>query len=137
MSWPSWATLEGQIRARAPHYGVNPSFAVAIAELESGHGTQMIGDDRSSFGPFQLHYGGHSHHFPHGGLGDVFTHQTGLHAWDSSSWQAQVDFSLWCFEHGDGAQWSTYRKAIARAGSPRHGHSPHSPMKALTHGRKR
>jgi hypothetical protein len=131
MSWPSWTMLEQQIRARAPHYGINPSFAVAIAALESGHGAQMVGDDRSSFGPFQLHYGGHSRRFPHGGLGDSFTHSTGLHAWDPSSWQAQVDFALWCFEHGDGPQWSTYRKAVARAGSPMHGHVMHSPVRRI------
>lgn len=114
MTWPSWHTLEGYIRARAPHYGVNPNIAVRIAQLESGSGRNMVGDDKSSFGPFQLHYGGHSRRFPHGGLGDVFTHTTGKHAWDSSSWQAQVDFALWHLERGDGPQWSTYQTALGR-----------------------
>src|ERR1700730_9965230 len=137
MSWPTWGTLEGYIRARASHYGVNPNFAVEVCRLESASGQNMVGDDRSSFGPFQLHYGGHSHRFPHGGLGDSFTHSTKLHAWDSSSWQAQGDFSLWCFEKGDGPQWSTYRAAVARAGSPRQGHVQHSPVKAIAHGKRR
>lgn len=119
MSWPTWETLKATIRARAPHYGVRPEFAIMVAQLESGSGRTMVGDEHSSFGPFQLHYGGRSRRFPHGGLGDVFTHQTKLHAWDSSSWQAQVDFALAHFAMGDGPQWSTYRKAMAHAGPPR------------------
>ena len=124
MSWPSWATLEAQIRARAPKFGVRADFAVAIANLESGHGRMFEGDGDhkgrhpSSFGPFQLHYGGVNSRFPHGGLGDVFTHVTKLNARNSSSWQAQVDFALEHFKRGDGHQWSTYGKAVAAAGGP-------------------
>ncbi|MGB6981219.1 MAG: hypothetical protein WBD78_01720 [Methylocella sp.] len=62
---------------------------------------------------FQLHYGGMSNQFPHPGLGDTFTQQTGLSAQDPSTWQQQIDFSLQQLAAGKGPQWSTYAKASA------------------------
>jgi hypothetical protein len=52
-----------------------------------------VGDHGSSFGPFQFHYGG--------GMGDVFTRQTGLNARNSKTVPAQITFMRrWGSAHG-------------------------------------
>ena len=84
---------EALIRARAPAYGIDPDTAVAIARSEGLN--SYHGDGGSSFGPFQLHYGGVAKGGNAvGGLGDSFTKQTGLDARDPSTVPQQVDFSL-------------------------------------------
>jgi hypothetical protein len=68
----------------------------------------------SSFGPFQLHYGGMVPGIPrlnHPGLGDEFTAETGLNASDPSTWQAQVGFSLYKASTGGWTPWSTMSAA--------------------------
>lgn len=84
---------EALIRARAPAYGIDPDTAVAIARSEGLN--SYHGDGGSSFGPFQLHYGGVAKGGNAvGGLGDSFTKQTGLDARDPSTVPQQIDFSL-------------------------------------------
>ncbi len=84
---------EAYIRQSAAKRGIDPDTAVRVARSE-GLST-YIGDEGSSFGPFQLHYGGIAGGGNAvGGLGDEFTKVTGLHARDPSTWKAQVDFSL-------------------------------------------
>lgn len=72
-----------------------------------------VGDHGSSFGPFQLHYGGMApgkNSAP--GLGDVFTKATGLHASDPKTIPQQVEFVAdWVLQHG----WSAFHGA-AKAG---------------------
>jgi len=63
-----------------------------------------IGNHGSSFGPFQLHYGGR-HNIGAGnrsaGMGDVFTRQTGLNARDPHTVPAQIRFMRrWGLAHG-------------------------------------
>jgi hypothetical protein len=67
-AWPNWQQIQDYVALRAPVYGVDPGIATRVTQLESGSGSQFIGDDGSSFGPFQLHYGGLS-----GQLGISFT----------------------------------------------------------------
>lgn len=91
----------GYIRSRASSLGMDPDKAVKVAASEglnifdpSRPGT-AVGDNNSSFGPFQLHYGGVAGGGNSGsGLGDEFTKATGLDARDPSTWQQQVDFAL-------------------------------------------
>lgn len=89
----SAAEMEAYIRKAAASRGIDPDVAVRVAKSEGLY--NYTGDLGSSFGPFQLHYGGIA---PGGmagkGLGDEFTKQTGLDARNSSTWKAQVDFSL-------------------------------------------
>jgi hypothetical protein len=81
------------IRQSAQRYGVDPETAVRVAQSEGLN--NYIGDSGSSFGPFQLHYGGVAGGGNKvGGLGDEFTRQTGLNARDPSTWKQQVDFSM-------------------------------------------
>lgn len=93
--------------------GMDPEIALRVARSEGLHG--YVGDEGSSFGPFQLHYGnvaGGGNRV--GGLGDVFTQQTGLNARDPNTWRYQVDFALdqaakggWGPWHGwKGSQWA-------------------------------
>jgi hypothetical protein len=52
-----------------------------------------VGDHGSSFGPFQLHYGGMAgggNRF--GGMGDIFTRETGLDARDPKTVPAQIEW---------------------------------------------
>jgi hypothetical protein len=102
------------IRQIAPYYGVDPNAAIAIFDEETGGDSNFIGDMGSSFGPFQLHYGGMVPGIPrlnHPGLGDEFTAETGLNASDPSTWQAQVGFSLYKASTGGWTPWSTMSAA--------------------------
>jgi hypothetical protein len=73
--------------------GIDPGIALKVYASEGRSG--YAGDSGSSFGPFQLHYGGVA---PGGnrvaGLGDEFTRATGLDARDPQTWKQQVDFAL-------------------------------------------
>ena len=90
---------EAYIRQYAASIGIDPNQAVAVAKSEGLYG--YTGDRGSSFGPFQLHYGGVAPGMMQSGLGDAFTKQTGLDARDPSTWQAQVKFALdWAKTHG-------------------------------------
>lgn len=85
--------VSNYIRQAAIARNIDPEIAVAIAGGEGLH--TYIGDNNSSFGPFQLHYGGRaSGGNAVGGLGDAFTKQTGLDARDQSTIAQQIDFSL-------------------------------------------
>lgn len=56
------ASVQALITQLARKYGVDPRAALAIASVEGGfHGS--VGDNGTSFGPFQLHEGGA---LPHG-----------------------------------------------------------------------
>jgi hypothetical protein len=85
------------------------------------------GDEGSSFGPFQLHYGGMSKSMPRPGMGDDFTRATGLDARDPSTWRAQTDYVLDHLAHG--GSWSPWMGAKAegitgRMGLPGGSHAP-------------
>ena len=98
------------------NFGDRAGYASTISSLESGQGKSYVGDDGSSYGPFQLHYGGVSQKYPHPGLGDEFTKQTGLDARDPNTQPQQVKFvSDWTAKHGWGA-WSTKAQADQIAG---------------------
>jgi len=102
------------IRQIAPYYGIDPNAAIAIFDEETGGDSNFIGDMGSSFGPFQLHYGGMVPGIPrlnHPGLGDEFTAATGLNGSDPSTWQAQVEFSLYKASTGGWTPWSTMSAA--------------------------
>ena len=91
------------VRSEASKRGIDPEIAVRVAASEGLR--SYVGDQGSSFGPFQLHYGGMA---PGGnsvgGLGDEFTKQTkGLHASDPSTVPQQVQFALdYAAKHGWG-----------------------------------
>lgn len=85
--------IENYIRAAAAKRGINPEVAIAVAKSEGLN--KYVGDRGSSFGPYQLHYGGvASGGMAVGGLGDEFTKATGLNARDPSTVQKQIDFAL-------------------------------------------
>jgi hypothetical protein len=93
---PETAETEAYIRSAASARGIDPDVAVKVARSE-GLGGAYAGDEGSSFGPFQLHYGnvpGTSKGNAVPGLGDLFTKTTGLHASDPSTTRAQIDFAL-------------------------------------------
>lgn len=81
------------IRKGAIARGMDPDTAVAVAQSEGLN--NYIGDKGTSFGPFQLHYGGiGAGALAASGLGDAFTKKTGLNARDETTWREQIDFSL-------------------------------------------
>ncbi|MDH7790737.1 hypothetical protein [Ochrobactrum sp. AN78] len=112
--------IEQYIRQAAYQRGINPDIAARVAGHEGmnvfdpskpDHG----GDGGSSFGPFQLHYGGINPAMPHAGMGDDFTKATGLDARDPSTWQKQVDFSL---DHAKKRGWGNWMGAKAAGVGP-------------------
>ena len=52
------SSIEQQIRRAARRHGVDPNAAVAVAMTEGGLRPGAVGDQGTSFGPFQLHRGG-------------------------------------------------------------------------------
>jgi hypothetical protein len=91
--------VEDYIRRAATARGMDPNVAVAVAKSEGLY--NYVGDQGTSFGPFQLHYGG--------GQGDIFTKKTGLNARDPSTWKAQVDFSLDQAKAGGWGPWHGWK----------------------------
>lgn len=100
--------------------GIDPNVALRVARSEGLN--FYTGDKGSSFGPFQLHYGGIAGGGNRvGGLGDVFTERTGLHASDPRTWRQQVDFALdeakkggWGPWHGwTGDKWAGIKNQMA------------------------
>lgn len=85
--------MEAYIRHSAAVHGINPDTAVAVAKSE-GLNTYN-GDSGSSFGPYQLHYGGVAGGGNSvSGLGDTFTKETGLDARDAKTAHQQVDWVM-------------------------------------------
>lgn len=108
------------IRQAAIARGIDPGYALKVASSEALNvfdpsKPDLGGDERSSFGPFQLHYAGLSRNMPHAGLGDAFTQKTGLHASDPSTWKQQVDFALDTAKQDGWRQWM----GAANTGIPR------------------
>ena len=96
------AGMESYIRQAAIARGIDPDVAMTVANSE-GFNT-YIGDYGTSFGPYQLHYGG--------GLGDAFTKTTGKSARDQSTVRDQIDYAL---DNAATNGWGAFHGA-ARAG---------------------
>jgi Chaperone of endosialidase len=94
--------------------GLNPTTALGIGQLESAFNPfGKPGDEGSSFGIYQLHYGGMSNKYPHSGLGDLFTKETGYDLRDPNVRndpdvvKAQIDWTTnYMAKHGI-KDWST------------------------------
>ena len=71
-----WKNYAIESAKRAGHK--DPQFAAKVYQGESGFNPLAEGDDKSSFGIAQLHYGDTSKQFSNPGLGDEFTKQTGF-----------------------------------------------------------
>lgn len=108
------SVVDDYIRQKAQALGIDPNVALRVEHHEGGAFNPGApdggGDGGSSFGPFQLHYGGINPSMPHPGMGDDFTKATGLSAKDPNTWHQQVDFAL-----GRAAQsgWSPWMGAAA------------------------
>jgi hypothetical protein len=114
----AYKEMEDYIRKAAIARNIDPDVAVRVAQSEALNvfdpdQPDRGGDDGSSFGLFQLHYGGMSKKMPNAGLGDEFTARTGLDARDPSTWRQQVDFSLdWAKDKGWGPWMGAKRVGI-------------------------
>jgi hypothetical protein len=98
---------EAYIRAAAKARGIDPDIAVRVAKSEGLN--SYVGDKGTSFGPFQLHYKNNIPGLSLGGLGDVFTKQTGLDARDPSTVKQQIDFALDQAAKGGWGPWHGWR----------------------------
>lgn len=104
---PDPGTVQSYIVQAAQKRGIDPATALKVYKSEGGGA--YTGDKGSSFGPYQLHYGGvASGGNSVGGLGDEFTKATGLNARDPSTWQKQVDFAL---DKAKGGGWGPWHGA--------------------------
>ena len=100
------------IKSASLKYGIDPDIALRVAKSEGLN--SYIGDKGTSFGPYQLHYGGlQPGALGSSGLGDVFTRQTGLDARNPATVQAQIDFALsQASKNGWGAWYGAKRVGI-------------------------
>lgn len=98
------------IKEEAVRQGVDPNVVLRVAMHEGLRGFDPTkpdhgGDGGSSFGPFQLHYGGMNPAMPHAGLGDEFTKATGLDARSSATWKEQARFAIQQVRKGGWSPW--------------------------------
>ena len=94
--------VSDQIRTAARANGIDPDYLMTNYGAEGM--ANYVGDDGSSYGPFQLHYGGLSSKFPGKGLGDEFTKATGLDARDPSTVNDQINwYAKYVAKNGWGA----------------------------------
>lgn len=111
----------GLVRAFAQMYGIDPDVAVKVFSAEGR--ANPLGDDGSSFGGFQLHYGGISKQFPNAGLGDQFTKETGLFAGDLDTNPDQLAWVMkYVAQHG----WDSWMGAKAAGITGFQGVSPNA-----------
>ena len=97
----------------AQQRGIDPRVALSVLGVESGSGRAYVGDQGSSFGPLQLHYGNIAPGaLSHPGLGDAFTAATGLDARDPATWQKQIDFALDQAKTSGWQPWATTRDKL-------------------------
>lgn len=102
------AEIEAYIRRAATARHIDPDVAIQVYRSEGKAG--YVGDRGSSFGPFQLHYGGVAGGgMAVGGLGDTFTKKTGLDARDRSTQSAQIDFALDQAKKGGWGPWHGWK----------------------------
>jgi hypothetical protein len=108
----------------AVNAGIDPTRPLQIGQMESGFNHNAVGDDGSSFGPWQMHYGNMSEKYPNGGLGDVFTKETGYDLRDPNvlsdrkAIQANSDWvANYMAKNGDSA-WSTAHQLDSQAKAP-------------------
>ena len=93
------------------NFGERAGYATHISTAESGMGQHYVGDGGSSFGPFQLHYGGVNKDMPHPGLGDQFTQETGKDARDPSTVPDQIRWVAdYTAKNGWKKDWTTARE---------------------------
>jgi hypothetical protein len=107
---PANREVEAYIYQAALARGIDPKTALAVSRSEALNVFDPSKPDRggdlgSSFGPFQLHYGGMTPSMPNPGLGDAFTAKYGVHASDPSTWRQQVDFALDTAKQDGWRQW--------------------------------
>ena len=91
---PPFAEVAAIAADEAKKQGLNPDVVTNIVRGEYGNGSKYVGDDGSSGGPLQLHYGDTSSKYPHPGMGNDFTKQTGLDARDPSTYEASTRFGV-------------------------------------------
>jgi hypothetical protein len=107
-------------REQAAKRGMDPNVIESVVRSEGALGYK--GDNGSSFGDFQLHYGGVAGGGNAvSGLGDAFTKKTGLNARDPSTWKQQADFSLDQMQQGGLSPWHGWKggpwQGIPRGGA--------------------
>lgn len=102
-SFPSAAERLAYYRELGAKKGISPDVLEKLVRSEGLN--EYVGDRGSSFGDFQLHYGGLAGGgMAVSGLGDEFTKKTGLDAKDPKTWKEQADFSTdYMKKHGLGA----------------------------------
>jgi hypothetical protein len=100
----SKSDTEAYIRDSAIRHGIDPNIALAVARSEGLN--KYSGDYGTSFGPYQLHYGGSG--IPGmntKGIGDAFTKDTGLDARDPSTVRQQIDYTMDQVRKGGWGPW--------------------------------
>ena len=107
---PANPEIEKYIYDYARSIGLDPNVALRVARAEALNvfdPTQPDrgGDKGSSFGPFQLHYGGIAEGMSNPGLGDAFTRDTGLDARNPATWPQQIKYALDTAKRDGWRQW--------------------------------
>jgi hypothetical protein len=108
------ANTARMIIAAAQRAGIDPNIALKVWSSE-GRGA-YTGDKGTSFGPFQLHYGG--------GLGDTFSAMTGLSAADPRTVPQQIEFAMQQAKRLGWGPWHGWHGSPTAGGAGRPGPAP-------------
>jgi hypothetical protein len=109
-------------REKAKKIGLNPNIVERVIRGEWGGGQNYSGDEGSSHGPLQLHYGNVAPGKLSGrGLGDEFTQRTGLDARNPETWPQQIDFGLERMKKLGLSPWLTTQKKLGLGRWAAHG----------------
>lgn len=91
--WPD--LIRNYVIEAAQKRGIDPALPLFIIQSEGQVDTPEqwgVGDNGTSFGPFQLHMASEAD--PRPGMGDTFYRKTGKHPRDINTWREQIDFVM-------------------------------------------
>jgi len=99
---------EAYIRAEAARRGIDPNIAMAVSRSEGFSHYKSTIPGETSYGAFQLHYGG-DRWGPKPGMGDAFTKDTGLDARDPNTERQQIGYALDQAKKGGWGPWHGWK----------------------------
>ena len=117
---PTFAEVAAIAADEAKKQGLDQRVVTDFVRGEYGNGSKYVGDDGSSGGPLQLHYGNTSSKYPHPGIGDDFTKQTGLDARDPSTYEASTRFGVQQMAKQGLTPWTTTMNKLGYAPDSAH-----------------
>jgi hypothetical protein len=109
----------GQVFQRAGEiarqYGINPTLFQRMIQEESGGLIDNMGDNKSSFGLIQAHFGGMNPRMPHSGMGDDMR-RAGINVFNPKTWEDQLKFAANHIARNGSKGWAAWTTTMRKLG---------------------